>query len=187
MASYRMTAATTLQVLKRPRYGLLAVTLSLAFFLVLRYLFSLQVLATIVTSSAVSTLEKASLILFGFLPDSIGEFITFLIDPVGLLLFIVALLQGVTVTVLIFVRRRANRRQATRGAASGFTVSLLGSGCIACGGSILYPLLASLGSQAAVTLSQTIGVIAGVLAVVLIIYALRNISAQAAVLLAHEG
>lgn len=167
------------RVLARPAYALTAVGLSLAFFLILRYLFSIQVVAAIWASPAVSTIEKLSFILLGFKPDNLAELGAMLTDPVAISLAVASVLQGIAVTMIIFLRRRQTA-SSSRHLAGGLGASLLGSGCVACGGSIIYPLLASLGSPTAAVLSRSLGLTASLLAIGLILYALSRLSQQIA-------
>lgn len=174
------------RILSRPGYLLAAGGGALVFWLILRYLFSIQIVGIIVTSPVLSLGEKINLLLLGILPATPADLFVLAADPVGLLLLLTAGLAGVSAAVLVWTRRHA-QASATRSTKGGFALSLLGSGCVACGGSILYPVLAGLGSAVSLALSRLIGITSGLVAIGLMLYGLWGLGAVAAGILARES
>jgi len=70
------------------------------------------------------------------------------IQSYGIVLF--SVLFGINAALLLFVlKRRGFSYLPKKSSAGGFLFAIIGGGCIACGTSILAPLLASLGATAA--------------------------------------
>ncbi len=106
-------------------------------------------------------------IVFGDNPLSIGERIDFLADgfvnifrfaddfvPISMIL--IALVQAITLTLLISFRS-LKRLKSSQGASLG--LGFLGIGCVACGGSILTPILGLVATNVSVSLAESISTI----------------------------
>lgn len=85
----------------------------------------------------------------------------------------VAILQGVALTLLRVAREQQTAR-ASRYSSLGLAV--LGSGCVACGGSVIAPLFASFTTAVAVQLSELISRFVLSVAVILAIATIYKIS-----------
>lgn len=101
-------------------------------------------------------------VVLGSNPLSIGERIDYLIDGffnifrfaddfVPIAMILIAAMQSLTLTLLIWYRGR-KRIHAQQGLALG--LSFIGVGCVACGGSILTPLLGVMAANVSVGLAE---------------------------------
>ena len=164
-------------VMRQPVYVLIAI----AGFLVFSYIFAMFQNGTATWSllwSSISLGDKMGLLL-----DVADRILQNFLDLWGLVLILLAALQGLTVSLLIFSWRMKMSAKSTVagleaggvGAAMGF----LALGCPTCGTSLFIPFLTmSLGSGAAVV-AETLGWILTTLAAILLLYAARRLGYSA--------
>lgn len=155
-------------IIKRPQYTVLFLGSTLLVSMVLVWFFNLELILHIVDNSV---LEIDGKITFFF--HTVGMIYADVLTSLRSFLFVlVSIVFGLNITVLAFLKRY-HRTQSTP--KSGFVVALVGSGCVACGGSILAPILVFMGATASVALSHFINITAFVLAAVLAFYSLYTL------------
>ena len=92
--------------------------------------------------------------------------------PISIIL--IATFQASAIVLFFIVRR--SRKKAVKQQIGSLAVGLIGSGCVACGGSILTPLLGAVASNVSVALAERISDILLLIAVLLSYRALSQIS-----------
>lgn len=91
----------------------------------------------------------------------------------GLSIALLALLQGVVITQLVFTWRHREKSAALDGASTGGIGAVLGFialGCPSCGVGLLAPILSAIAGASAVAMAETIGRIFTILAFALLIF-----------------
>lgn len=163
----------TLRILGQPRYVLVALSGFVVTLLVLLWLFNFATLEYVLTRPSLTLGEKAAFVL-----SSIGNVFRYFNDILPVSLLLVSLGQGVVLAQYVWLRRRSRRVRLNQQAKLGIRAGLVGTSCVACSGSILYPLLASFSSAAAGGLALWVGQIVAVAAIVLSVVAVLQMNAQ---------
>lgn len=158
-------------VLLKPKYAAIAIVSWLLTLGVLLWLFSLDTLLYVLVLPNYATSEK-----FGFfLSPFVNSFIFFFEDPVTASRMIFSLLAGVSVALFVYVRRnRPGGRLQGKGRIAGLTLLLSGSGCIACGTSLISPLLIGAGAGTSALIGAAIGTIGYLIGIVLLVRAIKK-------------
>lgn len=163
----RNPVAHLTRILKHPVYFFVFLVSSAITGMVLIWFFNLELIIHIINSDALSVTAT-----IGFFFESVGGIYAGVFDSVRNFLFVAfSLVFGLNVSVLIYTRRRIAARPQLR--KSSFVTALLGAGCVACGGSILAPVLTAIGLTASIGISLFINVVAFVLAICFGMYSLR--------------
>lgn len=173
IANIKLALLAIGKVIAKPRFLVIAVLAAFIMLAILVWLFNIGLFLFVIKSDVLSFAEK-----LGFFGSSFTGIFKNLDDYRALAMVAVSVLTGVNFAVLMFVLRSTAKAKTKGG--KGVLVALLGSGCVACGGSILSPLLAQLGSAASIAVSQSIGVIAYSAALMLIAYSLYGLGLSAA-------
>ena len=144
------------KILSLPRYLLLAVVLSLLFALIIFFAINANFYGPLMMSR-LPILDKISLVGAMF----VDIFKQGFISPNGALLLMVSILQGLSITVVIFTAKKNKRNEQAvtkqvglSGLASVAAAS--GLGCVPCGTSLILPLVAVFFSGAAVATAATV-------------------------------
>lgn len=133
---------------------------------VLQWLFNIEQLIYILFEQAnFSLLDKLQFMLSGF-----AQIFLQWNNIVPISIILIALFQALTISLLI--QDKVHLKHYT---AKGLLVGLVGAGCVACGGSVLVPLVTFLVGAVSIVWLQTIGNILLVLAVVLSYQALSHV------------
>lgn len=136
---------------------------------VLQWLFNIdQLLEVVFGDNALSFSDRAEFLVDGFI-----NIFRYADDIVPISMILIALMQAVAVTLLISFRS-IKKLQAQQGQAVGFAV--FGVGCVACGGSILTPILGLVATNVSVGLAESISNILLVIALVLSYVAMNKVS-----------
>jgi hypothetical protein len=154
-------------------WRLLWLVLIPVFVSVLQWLLNIELLVDIFSSnSGLSFLEKIDVI-----ADGVGKVFTQLNDWTPVTFILISVLQAAALVLFIILKRQAIQgRQASLKHATSMSVAIFGAGCVACGGSLVAPILSIIGSNVSIGLAQSIGDVLLLLAVILSWYALTNIS-----------
>ncbi len=159
--------AYLIRILKHPVYFFIFLGSSVITSMVLIWFFNLELIIHIINSSVLDVTAT-----IGFFFESIGVVYAGLFDSVRNFLFVAfSLIFGLNVSVLIYTHRKIAARPLLR--KSSFITALLGAGCVACGGSILAPVLTGIGLTASIGISLFINIVAFVLAICFGIYSLH--------------
>lgn len=160
-------------VMRQPRYILVA----LAGFLFFAYLFAIFQDGTSTWSllwSGISFGDK-----MGLLGSVFGRVFSNFIDPWGLVLSILAILQGLNISLLVSgFKSKAEKKSKVAGLEAGgvgAAISFVALGCPTCGTSLVTPLLTLLLGSSAAALSEALGWILTIVAAVLLLYAARKL------------
>lgn len=150
---YRMThtAARSLVILLEP-FRMVQFTMLFALIIfVLQWLFQPGTFYSIVTNPALSTAEVVDVLIDGFF--AVFRFV----DDITPITFILIAFFQSTASVLWLELRKIARTQTARTQIFPIGLSLVGSGCVACSGSVFSPLLAAAASELSVAVAQAIG------------------------------
>ena len=91
----------------------------------------------------------------------------------GISIILLAALQGIVITQLVFTWRHREKNAAIDGASTGGIGAILGFialGCPSCGVGLLTPLLSAVAGASALAMAETIGKIFTILAFVLLVF-----------------
>ena len=170
------------RVLARPAYSFLFIVLSILTLAVFLWVFNINLLLYIATSSNLSFVEKLSFFVGSF------ESIVTNFDSLGAAtLLVFSTLFGLNITVLIYLIK-SRSRTGKAGTKSGISAvaAAIGAGCAACGTSILTPVIASVGAASVAGVARTIGIVANVIGITLVLWSLYGLGKQAASVQAAE-
>lgn len=141
----------------RPAYLFLAVIISIIFYEFIFWLMNLGLLNFLITSGYLTMGEK-----LGILIGSYANVFTTPIAPLSFTLFIVSLLQGASAAAIIYTVRRERQmgkdvfRSMGRTSITGL-LAAFGFGCVACGTSLVTPILTYFFATSSVALATQIG------------------------------
>lgn len=162
-----LSARSVWWVLSRPKYAVLAVVVMILFFELTYWLFNLDVLTLILSSSNVSLAEKLNVLMspIDAVKSTSGSFL------VGMMLLL-SVLQGVAISILVFYFK--NQKQVDAKLVGGSTavgvLAVIGLGCPACGTSLVTPIVALFVSSSAPAISEDITNVALPLAILVAIF-----------------
>lgn len=144
------------KILSLPRYLLLAVVLSLLFALIIFFAINANFYGPLMMSR-LPILDKISLVGAMF----VDIFKQGFISPNGALLLMVSILQGLSITVVIFTAKKNKRNEQAVTKQVGLSglasvAAAIGLGCVPCGISLILPLVAVFFSGAAVATAATV-------------------------------
>ncbi|XMT16986.1 hypothetical protein QTN79_04245 [Candidatus Saccharibacteria bacterium oral taxon 488] len=144
------------KILSLPRYLLLAVVLSLLFALIIFFAINANFYGPLMMSR-LPILDKISLVGAMF----VDIFKQGFISPNGALLLMVSILQGLSITVVIFTAKKNKRNEQAVTKQVGLSglasvAAAIGLGCVPCGTSLILPLVAVFFSGAAVATAATV-------------------------------
>lgn len=148
------------------------------------YLFLVLFVLTLFTLQWLFNIDQLLEIVFGDNPLSVADRLDFLVDgfvnifryvndfvPVAMIL--ISLMQAATFTLLLRYRSM-KKLQGKQGVSIG--LSFLGVGCVACGGSVLTPVLGVVATNVSVSLAESISTILLVIALVLSYLSMNQIA-----------
>ena len=158
------------RVLARPAYFFVALIASFLILGTLAWLFKLDALFYVFTIPFLSVGEKFNY----FFSPYVNSFSFFFKDPVVASRLIFSALAGTCWATYLYVRQQSPTK--VRGGLSGMTVALVSSTCIACGTSLLSPVLLALGAGSSVLIGATISTIGYCVAIVLMLFSLANLA-----------
>lgn len=157
-----------IHILKRPRYALLFAGTTVLVNMVLVWFFNLELIIHVIGNTSLDTGEKTT-----FFFRTVASIYSDMFTSLRSFLFVAfSLVFGLNITTLVFLRQQ---RVSSKTPKSSFAVALIGSGCVACGGSIVAPVLTLAGATASLALSYFINIIAFVAAVALGFYSLYKL------------
>jgi hypothetical protein len=159
-------------VLTRPKFATIAILVALLTLSVLIWLFALESLVHVLTLPGLAASEKALFVLSAYTNS-----LLYIDDPIVFTRVVFAILAGISFAMYWFIRSHRHDTKMRRNL-GGFTVALASAGCVACGTSLLAPLLTALGASLSVTASISIGVAGNVIGIMLMLYAIRGLSVQ---------
>lgn len=169
LVKLKLSVKTLLWLFSNWRYSVLAIVLAGLFFELVYWLFNLQVLGIILSSTRLSIVEKLSTLLSPFqaIGGVSGRFTLSM-------MIALSLIQGVSIAALTYSIK--NQPKVDNKLLGGSTVvgflAVVGLGCPACGTSLITPIVALFASGSAVAISENITAIALPLAIAIGLYGL---------------
>ena len=164
MTKLKLSLKSVLVVITRPRYLALAILLAFVFFEIVYWAFNLGILS-VVLGSGIGLSDKVLFLLSPFrdIFSTAGAL-------VGILMILVALVQGINLAMLVYTvkhQRRLNAGVIGGGSIAGI-LAVVGLGCSACGTTLLTPIVAIVvsSSSSAFSIAEGLTVIAPLLAVI---------------------
>lgn len=171
-----------LRILSTPSYALLATAIALAVMWLFLWLFNLDLLVSVLTSSKLDWADKINFALAGF--QSVA---TNFNVPQAVTLGVFSVLSGINLASLIYVLRHGKVSGAAGGSnVVAATAALIGSGCAVCGGSILAPLAGIFGGYISIAATKAIGTAANVIGIALLTYSIYGLGKAAANIFAKQ-
>jgi|AntRauTorckE6833_2_1112554.scaffolds.fasta_scaffold02792_9 hypothetical protein len=167
----KITLSSIGTVLRSPAYVVLSVASSLAIAGLIIWSLNLDLLWYILTEAPLNLLQKLEFFVYGY--ESIFTTFDSLLS-VSIILF--SVLFGMNIALLVYViKNQGFKSIPKKSGGAGFTFAILGGGCIACGTSLLAPLLATAGAGSALWL-RDLGTIFNLLGSLLIGYSIYKLS-----------
>ncbi len=156
----QLAALASIHVFYFPRNVFRFAAIFFLFVVMLQWFFQPSVFWDIITNSALSLADKLDVIIDGFFAvfQLIDDF-----TPISFIL--IALLQSLSIIMWLELRTIAKNQNKQQLVSIG--LGLVGSGCVACGGSILSPLLGAVASSVSVGAAQAVGDVVLFLAIVI--------------------
>lgn len=155
----------------RPIYLFTALAVSVIFYELIFWSLNLGLLHYLLTTKFLSFSDKLDVVI-----GSYSDALSLPLSSITTVLFVVSILQGVTVAAIIYTIRhnRATNRNILKnvggtGAAGMF--SLLGLGCIPCGTSLVTPILTFFFATSSAVVAEKIGFYSAILALVVSVLA----------------
>lgn len=137
----------------------------------LQWLLNIEELQFFLFGGQISFIEGLDIIV-----DGIFSVFTLPTDFTPIAFIIISVLQASAITLLFRLRsaRKAGRRAAKQAGSLG--VAVIGAGCVACGGSLVTPLLSLVAVNISVGFASVIGDILLMLAIVMSYLALKQVT-----------
>lgn len=161
---------------RRPIYGLLSLAIAFAAWSVLLWLFNVNLLFYLLGNSSISWADKISTI------SSVYSSSFSFSSDLSSTTLLVSLLLGINIAALVWVIRRRGSSGVNKSSSYGaFVAAAIGSGCAACGTSLVTPLLSALGATSTVALSSFIGTSLNLLSLGLLLFSIYSVGQQVAI------
>lgn len=174
----KLAANTIIRVLSISHYGFRAMWYSLAILAILQWSFNIGILVAVVQNTPLEAPR--------FFIDGIINIFRYNDNFVSFGMITIAIMQGTALTLVRFIKD-ASRKTSKSANQTSVAFVLFGTGCVACGGSIIAPLLASLPATFSVVISRTVGNIAILIGLLLSLYSLISLGQKAAVFIKPNG
>jgi len=167
----RVILKSILTLLSKPTYIVLMVISMISMAGLIIWSLNLELIAYIIFDTPLTIFEKLEFFAYGYqsLFTSYDSFLS-----LGIIIF--SFLFGINIGMLAYVIRRQGLKSIPKkSGGSGFMFAILGGGCVACGTSLLAPVLATVGATS-VPLLRGIGAIFTWAGSVLIVYSIYQLS-----------
>lgn len=170
-----------LKILIKPPYFLLAIVAGLIILGVILWSLNLDLLSYVFIESGLPLNEKISF----FISVYKGIFVSSGQLP-ALTMIILSILFGINISSMVFVIKNRKHQKTKYGStAAGLSLAIIGGGCVACGTSVLTPLLLTLGVGGAVSYLSEIGVYINLLASCFLLWSIYKLGLNAGTIFAH--
>lgn len=167
----------------KPAYISLALITAFLFMQLILWSTNFSLARYIVFTDAISAPDKLS-----FFASSTFDVFTSISRLSNVLLVLVSLLQGVVIASLVYVIR-FNRSVDTKivgGSVFATVLATIGLGCVACGTSLLVPIVAIFASSSAAVITKSLTTPVMILSIFVAMFSLYKVGLQAASVLAQE-
>jgi hypothetical protein len=168
---FKITYKAVLFVLKKPAYLISTVLLSFLMAGVIIWSFNYELVGYIIFEAPLNFFEKIEFFSYGY--QNLFNTLDSLLSS-GILIF--SFLFGVNTSMLIYViKNHGFKNLPKKSSTSAFILAILGGGCIACGTSLLAPILISIGAVSTPFL-RDLGAIFNWLGSLLLLYSIYKLS-----------
>ncbi len=171
-----------LGVMKNPLYVLGSIAVGFITLGIILWSLNTQLLWYIVVEAPINFAQKLE-----FVTDVYGGIATNYESTQSMIMLLFSFLFGVNIMLIVFVvRNGAFKLSKNKSSVGGLTAAIIGGGCIACGTSIITPIIASFGATATISLNNTVGTLVNTIGIVFILYSLLGLGQLAATILSQE-
>ncbi|PJE65192.1 hypothetical protein COU91_03080 [Candidatus Saccharibacteria bacterium CG10_big_fil_rev_8_21_14_0_10_47_8] len=168
----KISLRSALKVFRRPAYIVLALLTTLVASGSILWSLNLDLLRYIIFEAPISALAKVD-----FFFDIYKGVYTDFSSAQSTLVVIFSVLFGINLALLVFVlKHRGFKAIPKKSGAGGFALAIIGGGCIACGTSLIAPLLATFGASAT-PLIRDLATVFTFIGSLLIIYSIYKLGA----------
>lgn len=177
----KISVVSTIRIFRSWKYLTLAIVVTLAISGLVLWSLNLGLLRYIVFEAPISFLDKLGFFTYGYS----SVFTTYnSAQPVGLILL--SVLFGINTSVFVYVIRRQGFKLVPKKSGIGaFGLAIISGGCVACGTSLVAPLLATFGAASSVFL-RDLSTILNWAGSVLLLYSIYKLSHIAATIQAKD-
>lgn len=166
----KLSLLSSAKVFKKPSYALLAIFGSLATVAVILWAFNLDVLSYLIFKAPISPAEK-----LGLFADIYKDVYTNFSEFHEVVTVAFTLLFGINFALMTFIiKNNGFKSIPKKSGLGGLVLAIVGGGCVACGTSLLAPLLASV-SGASSVFFRDLSLILNMLAVSLVTYSIYRL------------
>ena len=163
-------------VMTRPHYVLLAFLVSFISLGILLWSLNIDLLGYIFFEAPLNLIEK-----FDFILDVYGSILTNYESFQAMVMALFSMLFGINIAVLIYVMRGGQKEAIkSKSSVGGLSLAVIGGGCIACGTSIITPLLATLGATSSIAFTNAIGLYLNLIGIAFITFSLISLGQRVA-------
>lgn len=153
----------------KPEYLLLAAVSSFLFYELIFWFLNMGLAQYLFTSPYLTIFDKV-----GVVVGSYAGVLTYPFSGLGVALFLVSIIQGATISSIVYMIRRDRKTNKEtlrnlRGTGLVGLLSVLGLGCAACGTSLVTPILTFLFASSSVALAEVVGIYSALLALIVAI------------------
>jgi hypothetical protein len=168
---FKITYKAVLYVLKKPIYLISALLLSILMAGIIIWSLNFELLRYIIFDSPLNFFQKIEFFSYGY--QNLFNTLDSLLSS-GIV--ILSILFGINTTMLVYVvKNHRFKNLPKKSSTSAFVLAILGGGCIACGTSLLAPILISIGAVSTPFL-RDIGAIFNWIGSLLLLYSIYKIS-----------
>lgn len=161
---------------RKPLYALLAAAVAFVTLGLILWSLNLGLVKYILFEAPLGIMQKADFILSIY-----GGFLSSYESLQVVVLSVFSVLFGINAALLVYVIRQGNKRAALSGSsAGGLVAAIVSGGCIACGTSLLAPILSSFGAAGTIGLTNTLSNVFGIAGIALIGYSIFSLGQKAA-------
>ena len=176
----KISLKNILKILMKPLYFLLAIGVGLIILGVILWSLNLDLLSYVFIESGLPFSEKVSF----FISVYKGIFVSSGQLP-AVTMILLSILFGINISSMIFViKNRKHQKKEYGSTATGLSLAIIGGGCVACGTSVLTPLLLTLGAGGVVSYLSEIGVYINLLACCFLIWSIYKLGLNAGTIFA---
>ena len=163
-------------VMTRPPYLFLAILVSIFSLGILLWSLNIDLLGYIFFEAPLNIIEKID-----FIFDVYGSILTNYESFQAIVMVLFSLLFGINIAVLVYVMRGGQKEAIkSKSSVGGLSLAVIGGGCIACGTSIITPLLATLGATSSIAFTNAIGLYLNLIGIVFIVFSLISLGQRVA-------
>ncbi len=168
---FKIVLRAVVTVLRRPKYIILSIISTLAMAGIIIWSLNLELLGYILFQAPLDLFGKIDFIAYGY-----QSLFTTYDNLLSLGIIVFTVFFGINIAMLVYVIKRQGMKAVPKKSGGGaFIFAILGGGCVACGTSLVAPLLASFGAVSAPFL-RDLGAIFNWLGSLLIIYSIYKLS-----------